>query len=126
MKVVVAWISDPHHRVLITRRHQDKRYGGYWELPGGKLKPSEDPQTALVREIYEELGIVVEKSEKIGEVIDKTANPPITFMLFRVHYFTGIPTCQESQLALRWVMPSDRDNYVFPPINKQIFELFLA
>lgn len=29
-----------------------------WELPGGRLEPGEDPETCVVREIAEELGLV--------------------------------------------------------------------
>jgi 8-oxo-dGTP pyrophosphatase MutT (NUDIX family) len=38
-----------------------------WELPGGRTEPGEDEAAALVREIREETGLVVEPIECVGE-----------------------------------------------------------
>ena len=38
-----------------------------WELPGGRAEPGEDEHAALVREIREETGLVVEPIERVGE-----------------------------------------------------------
>ena len=39
---------------------------GEWELPGGRLEPGETPEACLVREVGEELGIIVE----VGRLLD--------------------------------------------------------
>jgi len=41
-------------KVLATQRGYGN-YAGWWEFPGGKIEPGEDPETALVRELSEEL-----------------------------------------------------------------------
>lgn len=46
-------------QVLLGRRPAKSRFGGLWEIPGGKLNPSETPAEAALREIREELGIGV-------------------------------------------------------------------
>jgi len=48
-----ALIKDEMGRVLLIRE------GDMWELPGGGLEHGEIPQDALVREIYEEMGLEV-------------------------------------------------------------------
>ena len=44
---------------LVGRRPIGGAFGGLWEFPGGKLKPGESQQAALIREIKEELGVSV-------------------------------------------------------------------
>jgi 8-oxo-dGTP diphosphatase len=52
---VAALVRDGAGAVLLQRRADD----GNWELPGGALDPGETPAQALVREVYEEAGVVV-------------------------------------------------------------------
>lgn len=46
-------------RVLITRRHPDKPWGGYWEYTGGSVVKGETPLQGALRELREETGIAV-------------------------------------------------------------------
>jgi 8-oxo-dGTP diphosphatase len=53
---VVAGIIEQDGRVLICQRRAGAIFGGKWEFPGGKMRPSETPREALQRELREELG----------------------------------------------------------------------
>ena len=57
--VVAVALVDSDGRVLIARRPEGKQLAGLWEFPGGKLEPGERPEEALIRELNEELGIIV-------------------------------------------------------------------
>src|SRR3546814_8766388 len=55
--VVAAALVDEDGRVLLQQRPPGKPMAHLWEFPGGKVEPGEAPETALIRELEEELGI---------------------------------------------------------------------
>ena len=61
--VVCVWVYDGRGHLLLTRRAQGKSFAGTWENSGGAAKAGEDSLRAIVRELYEETGIVAEPSE---------------------------------------------------------------
>ena len=117
--VAVAAILDDQHRVLISKRPAGVHQGGLWEFPGGKLEADEDVQTALERELHEELGI---KPATQRPLIRITHDYPDKSVLLDVWYVTGFggePVGREGQ-PLRWV-PVDRlPDYAFPKANLPI------
>jgi len=60
IEVAVAIITRSDGSFLLARRPEGKPYAGYWEFPGGKVKPGESSLHALNRELMEELGIHIE------------------------------------------------------------------
>ena len=59
-RVAAAVIVDGR-RVLMCHRHPDRKwYPDIWDLPGGHIEDGETGEQALVRELEEELGIVVD------------------------------------------------------------------
>lgn len=65
INVVGAAIIDPPF-VLAFRRGPQLMFAGKWEFPGGKLEVGEDAQTALQRELNEELNFSMPATEQIG------------------------------------------------------------
>lgn len=62
---VVAAIIIKDGNVFATQRGYGE-FKGWWEFPGGKIEAGEDPQSALVREIKEELDADI----SVGELLD--------------------------------------------------------
>jgi 8-oxo-dGTP pyrophosphatase MutT (NUDIX family) len=50
---VAALISDAEGRILLQRTKD-----GVWSLPAGAVDPGEKPAEAIVREVYEETGLI--------------------------------------------------------------------
>src|SRR3954469_19904974 len=57
--VAACALVDADGRVLLTERPAGKSMAGLWEFPGGKIEAGERPEDTLIRELNEELGIVV-------------------------------------------------------------------
>lgn len=61
-----AVVRNSSGRVLLVRRADD----GYWELPGGRIEVGESASTAVVREVAEEAGVVIEVTGLAGVYSD--------------------------------------------------------
>jgi ADP-ribose pyrophosphatase YjhB (NUDIX family) len=55
----VLVLRRPDGRLLLV----EQRHSGGWALPGGLLKRSEDPVDGLVREVGEEIGVQLDRSQ---------------------------------------------------------------
>lgn len=53
-----------------------------WGLPGGGLKPGEDPAEAARREVYEELNLTLSAIELVGVIEEVISAAPHTAYLF--------------------------------------------
>ena len=59
----VCAVIEREGLVLIAQRPPGKLLALKWEFPGGKVEAGETPGKAPVRELHEELGIVVEPQD---------------------------------------------------------------
>ena len=67
--VAAAVIRDSSGKILIARRADTQHQGGLWEFPGGKVEVDESVETALSRELHEELGVVVSAARPLIKVL---------------------------------------------------------
>jgi len=116
--VVACALIDPDGRVLIAQRPAGKQMGGLWEFPGGKMEPGETPEQALIRELAEELGIVVQ--EPCLAPFSFASHSYDTFHLlmplFVCRRWEGVPQTKE-HAALKWVRPQELKDYPMPPAD---------
>ena len=64
---VGAVVTDEQGRLLLIKRGHEPG-AGLWSIPGGRIEPGETDTEALVREMFEETGLVVEVGPLIGRV----------------------------------------------------------
>ncbi len=64
---VGAVVTDGQGRLLMIKRGHEPG-AGLWSIPGGRIEPGETDAEALVREMREETGLVVEVGSLIGSV----------------------------------------------------------
>ena len=58
-------------RILLLKRQEGKRHAGYWGAAAGKIDGGEETPKAMVRELFEETGIIVnEKDLKLEHVFN--------------------------------------------------------
>ena len=55
--VVGGLLFDAEGRILACRRPKGDAWAGWWEFPGGKVEPDEEPASALIRELTEEIEV---------------------------------------------------------------------
>lgn len=119
LHVMAAVIRSPEGRVLIARRPEDKDQGGLWEFPGGKRESGETRETALARELREELGIEVRQARPLIQVRHAYPNKTVLLDVWQVTAFEGEARGLEGQ-PVRWVWPDELPDYRFPAANYPI------
>ena len=60
---VSSCLLKKSNKVLITSRPKGKFLSGFWEIPGGKLFNNESFEDCAVRELYEEIGVSINKED---------------------------------------------------------------
>jgi 8-oxo-dGTP diphosphatase len=101
--VVVAAVFERDGEVLACRRAPGKIDAGLWEFPGGKVEHGEEPESALAREIREELGVAIEVSRKLDRSSTRVGSRLIDLTTYAVRPLTDYPTASNDHDELRWV-----------------------
>jgi 8-oxo-dGTP diphosphatase len=119
--VVACALVDGDGRVLLAERPAGRSMAGLWEFPGGKVEAGERPETTLIRELKEELGIVVEEACLAPLTFASHAYPDFHLLmpLYVCRRWGGIATAQEGQ-RLAWVRPSRLRDYPMPPADEPL------
>ena len=124
--IVVSAVAlvDIDGRVLLSRRPEGKPMAGLWEFPGGKVENQETPETALIRELKEELGISTSGSclAPLTFASHNYDNFHLLMPLFVCRKWEGTPRPNESQ-NLEWVFPKDMKNYKMPAADTPIVSI---
>ena len=124
--VVACALIDADGRILIAQRPEGKGMAGLWEFPGGKVETGENPEETLIRELDEELGIIVKPA----------CLAPLTFASFayeKFHLLMPLYVCRRwdglvvarEHAALRWVRPQQLRDFPMPPADEPLIPALL-
>ncbi len=113
---VVAGVVMDAGQVMIARRQARLRMGGLWEFPGGKVEPGESDEAALIRELQEELNVVVQVHEFLGESTHDDGRGPLILVAYRCTIVSGDMKLQDHD-AVRYVGPNEFEQYEFAPAD---------
>lgn len=109
--------------VLLCKRPVEKRHGGLWEFPGGKVSEGETLVDALSRELSEELLVDV-ISAGVTLLIERDTGSP-----FEIHFISteiaGEPSAQEHD-SIEWVAIDDCARYPLAPADRKFVEKCLT
>ena len=102
----------------MAKRPEGKSFAGLWEFPGGKVEEGERPETALIRELKEELGIDVTESclAPLTFASHTYENTHLLMPLYVCRRWKGIPQGLEGQ-ELKWVYAKAMRELPMPPAD---------
>ena len=119
--VAACALVDADGRVLLAERPAGKPMAGLWEFPGGKVEEGERPEDTLIRELNEELGIVIKEAclAPLTFASHTYADFHLIMPLYVCRRWEGIVTAQEGQ-RFAWVRPNRLREYPMPPADEPL------
>jgi 8-oxo-dGTP diphosphatase len=119
--VAACALIDADGRVLIAQRPAGKSMAGLWEFPGGKVETGERPEQSLIRELKEELGIVVKEDCLAPLTFASHLYPDFHLLmpLYVCRRWEGFVKPQEGQ-RVKWVRPTELRDYPMPPADEPL------
>jgi 8-oxo-dGTP diphosphatase len=125
--VAACALVDADGRVLLAQRPQGKPMAGLWEFPGGKVETGERPEETLIRELREELGIVVREACLAPLTFASHTYPDFHLLmpLYVCRRWDGIVSALEGQ-QLAWAKPNRLRDYDMPPADVPLIAHLMA
>ena len=122
--VALVLLSSTSRKYLIVRRDKNQSGAGFWEFPGGKVELGETPETALAREIQEELSVFIDisklqfLSKNTHQYLTKTIE--ISFYLYSV--LQEVPVVLVDHDSLVWCDVDDLAKYPIAEADLPVIE----
>ncbi|MGH7941996.1 MAG: 8-oxo-dGTP diphosphatase MutT [Limisphaerales bacterium] len=118
--VSAALIFD-QGRLLITERQAGSHLGGLWEFPGGKREPKETFEQCIIREIMEELGMIIAAGELFEELTHAYRERTVHLKFFLCDWIGGQPQALGCA-SFKWIAKDELLAHAFPAADAQLLE----
>ena len=118
-EIGIGLVFNKNGELLIDQRLASSSMGGMWEFPGGKKTLDESIEETIVRELKEELEIVVKVGAKLLSFEHSYTHKTLYFTVHICEWISGKPKPLASQKIL-WVSPEKLFDFPFPAANIKI------
>ena len=118
---VVAAVINKNNKYLIAQRNRNKHFSYHWEFPGGKVDEGETFESALKREIHEELSINIKIQEKISSQKHKDDKINVQIHYFLCSHLNGKIELSEHE-DMCWASKKELYNYQMAPGDSKIIK----
>jgi len=125
LSIAIGILRNTKNEVLLGKRMKGKNLKGYWEFPGGKIKPDETPEEALFREFQEELGVEIGRSKKMESISYQYDQYDVLLMPFKIIDYVGNPAGLEGQ-ELMWCATDQLKEIEILPADQSLVEKLAA
>lgn len=120
---VVAGIIKEDNRIFATQRGYGD-FSGYWEFPGGKVELGETSQQALVRELKEELDVIVSVDDFLCTVEYDYPSFHLSMDCYFCSILSGIISLLEHKAA-KWLSESELHSVNWLPADTSVIEAII-
>jgi 8-oxo-dGTP pyrophosphatase MutT (NUDIX family) len=107
---IVSLLIENNDKILLLHRHPHKSQGDKWGVPAGKVEFNEKLEDAIIREVLEETGLTIIKSDL--NYFDKVYvwHPEHSF-IYHMYYMStssslNVKISPEEHQAFKWVDPN--------------------
>ena len=121
---VTCALIEQAGKVLITQRSQTMPLPLLWEFPGGKLHDGETEEACLVREILEELNLVVLPLQRLTPATYTSGSKTIVLIPFLCRIIGGELHLTEHAQS-QWVLPEELLKFDWCPADLPIVEEYM-
>lgn len=106
-------------RVLVSKRHENTHMGGLWEFPGGKLEDGEDARAALERELFEEIGLVIDRARPLIKIRHDYPEKSVLLDAWIIDEWHG-PVHNKEKQIIEWIDITELNERAFPGADRAI------
>lgn len=124
-KVNVSAVIFNDDKILILKRAMDEEvFPGLWGIPGGTVEMTDETlDSALDREVLEEVGIKINNFQMIQNNIRVKEMYGMVYIVFAADYVSGEPKAMEGTEQVSWMNYEDIDKLEFTPKTVDVIKM---